>query len=90
MSRRTAVLSGAVDAPVRFGLCDVEAAAAVGIGLSLFRQMVDDGRMPRPRIINARRLWDIDELRTAFKRLPYDGPEILRASDDDKWGRVVT
>ncbi|KAF0120267.1 MAG: hypothetical protein FD152_4209 [Xanthobacteraceae bacterium] len=90
MGRRSAVLTGAAEIPVRFGLCDVEAAAAVGIGPSLFRQMVDDGRMPRPRIINARRLWDIDELRAAFKRLPHDGPEVLRANDDDKWGRVVT
>ena len=62
-------------APVRFALSDVEAAAAIGVSSSLFRQMVEDGRMPRPKVINARRVWDVDEVRAAFKRLPSDGAE---------------
>lgn len=74
---------------IRFGLILDEAAEAVGIGKSLFQQMVADGRMPRPRMMNSRRVWDIDELRAAFKRLPHDGPEIIPSDDDDKWGRVV-
>ncbi|WP_439575268.1 helix-turn-helix transcriptional regulator [Phreatobacter sp.] len=87
MGRRSAVLAGRAEPPIRFGLCDVEAAASVGVGVSLFRSLVDKGHMPRPRMIGSRRIWDAEEVHAAFKRLPHDGPEILQ--DDDKWGRVV-
>lgn len=89
MGRRSAVLAGA-EISVRFGLCDVEAAAALGVGLGLFHKLVGEGRMPRPRMINARRVWDVEELHAAFKRLPHDGPEIQRASEDSVWSRVET
>jgi predicted DNA-binding transcriptional regulator AlpA len=57
----------------RRGLRLEEAAAYIGIGRSLFSQMVDDGRMPRPRRINARLVWDMRELDIAFDDLPIDG-----------------
>ena len=31
--------------------------------------------MPRPRLLNGRRVWDIDEIDAAFKSLPRDGGE---------------
>lgn len=74
-------------APLRFGLSDVEAAGALGIGVTLFKQMTEDGRMPRPRVINSRKVWDVDDVRLAFKRLPYDGED--RAVADDPFQRVV-
>ena len=40
------------------GLCRVEAAAYVGVSPTLFDEMVGDGRMPRPKRINARSVWD--------------------------------
>jgi hypothetical protein len=43
--------------------------------------MVDDGRMPRPRMINSRRVWDVDELDAAFKSLPREGGE----QEQDTW-----
>ena len=59
--------------PVVFGLGAVEAAAAIGVSASKFRALVDEGRMPRPRRIDGRTIWDVDELRAAFKALPHDG-----------------
>lgn len=56
------------------GLARAEAAEYVGVGVTLFDQMVDDGRMPQPRVINTRLVWDVDELRTHFKALPHARP----------------
>jgi hypothetical protein len=59
--------------PVVFGLSELEAAAALGISASKFRAMVAEKRMPSPRRLDNRRIWDIDELRDAFKALPHEG-----------------
>ena len=70
--------------PVAFGLGRLEAAAAVGISATTFDGLVATGRMPRPRMINSRKVWDVDELRAAVKSLPRDGePE-----DDLSWADV--
>lgn len=61
--------------PVVFGLSEVEAAAAVGLGVSKFRLLVQDGDMPRPRKVGSRRIYDVDELRAAFKALPHEAEE---------------
>ena len=59
--------------PVVFGLPEPEAAASVGISLSKFRELVRDGRMPKPRRIDGRIVFDVDELREAFKSIPHEG-----------------
>lgn len=69
--------------PTVFGLGRVEAAAAVGISATMFDGLVAAGRMPRPRLINSRKVWDVDELRAAFKCLPRDGEQ-----EDDTWADV--
>lgn len=55
------------------GLSREVAAGYVGVSPSLFTMMVEDGRMPRPRIANARRIWDRHELDAAIDALPHDG-----------------
>jgi predicted DNA-binding transcriptional regulator AlpA len=60
------------------GLCRDEAARYVGIGTTLFDQMVLDGRMPQPRIINSRTVWDRLQLDDAFNELPHRGSENLK------------
>lgn len=72
VASRIEEVPSAAPAPVRFGLSAPEAAEAIGIGITLFLQMTEDGRMPRPRVIGARRVYDVDEVRTAFKALPHD------------------
>lgn len=51
------------------GLCRVVAAEYIGVSPSLFDQLVSDGRMPKPKAINSRRVWDrlqIDEYFSAL------------------------
>jgi hypothetical protein len=43
--------------------------------------MVADRRMPPPRIINNRRVWDRYELDASFEALPHKG----EPADDDEW-----
>jgi predicted DNA-binding transcriptional regulator AlpA len=52
------------------GLSREQAAAYVGVSASLFDMLVKDGRMPGPKRINARAVWDRIELDEAFTALP--------------------
>jgi predicted DNA-binding transcriptional regulator AlpA len=52
------------------GLSRVESAAYVGVSPSLFDEMVKDGRMPNPKRINSRSVWDRKRLDDAFESLP--------------------
>lgn len=65
------------------GLSRFEAAAYIGVGATLFSEMVRDGRMPRGKRINNRVLWDRRQLDLAFDALTDD------ADTDDKWGNVA-
>lgn len=52
------------------GLPRTDAAGYVGVGTTKFDEMVADGRMPQPKIVDKRRLWDRRELDAAFDNLP--------------------
>jgi predicted DNA-binding transcriptional regulator AlpA len=52
------------------GLSRSEAAAYIGVSPSLFDAMVKDGRMPQPKRINSRTIWDRARLDEAFEALP--------------------
>ncbi|MER8388789.1 hypothetical protein NKG60_05070 [Mesorhizobium sp. M1428] len=52
------------------GLSRIEATRYVGVGSTLFDEMVADGRMPRPKHINSRAVWDRVALDMAFTSLP--------------------
>jgi hypothetical protein len=52
------------------GLCRAQAAAYVGASVGLFNEMVADGRMPQPKVVNARLIWDRLALDQAFDALP--------------------
>lgn len=66
------------------GLNLAAAARYVGVGVTKFNEMVDDERMPKPRQINARKVWDRLELDDAFDALPHvgDGDEGENPWDD--------
>ena len=51
------------------GLSRFEAAAYIGISPTLFDEMVADGRMPKPKRINARTVWDRYQLDSAFEAI---------------------
>lgn len=61
--------------PIRRGLSEPEAALYVGLGATKFRELVAEGRMPKPRLIDGRRIYDVDDLDAAFKSLPIEGGE---------------
>lgn len=65
-----------------------EAAGALGISRNLFNAMVDDGRMPPPRVVNGRRLWDVGEVKAAFRAIPRDGEAVSAHSNINPWDDV--
>ena len=55
------------------GLSRDEAARYIGVGSTKFDEMVSDGRMPRPKRVDSRTLWDRVALDLAFTDLPDAG-----------------
>jgi predicted DNA-binding transcriptional regulator AlpA len=65
------------------GLCRLQAAEYVGVSPTKFDEMVKDGRMPGPKRIDSRVVWDRLLLDSAFASLPGDGDR------DDIWSSVA-
>ena len=65
----TRALSDVRPAPRR-GLSREEAAMYICISPGKFDELVADGRMPKPRKIDGRKIWDIRALDLAFDALP--------------------
>jgi len=58
----------------------INAAAYIGTSPTKFDELVKDGRMPRPKRIDGRVVWDVRELDAAVDDLPSDGE-----SADNPW-----
>jgi predicted DNA-binding transcriptional regulator AlpA len=54
------------------GLSRVQSAEYIGVGVSKFDEMVRDGRMPKPKRVDARTIWDRLELDEAFSALEQE------------------
>jgi excisionase family DNA binding protein len=81
-----AVIAGRL--PVRRGLDENEAAIYLSLSPSFFRKLVSEKKMPRPRLVGERRIWDVEELDLAFKALPREGGDtevIFTGQDNDSW-----
>jgi len=65
------------------GLSRVEAARYIGVSPTKFDQMVKDGRMPKPKRIDGRSVWDRHQVDIAFNALPDENDR------DDIWARVA-
>lgn len=59
-----------IDRIIPRGLRREESAMYVGVSTSKFDEMVADGRMPKPKLIDSRRVWDLHQLDMAFEVLP--------------------
>jgi excisionase family DNA binding protein len=59
------------------GLSRDEAARYVGVGATKFDEMVADGRMPRPKRVDGRVIWDRLRIEAAFSDLPEDNANPL-------------
>ena len=68
----------------RRGLRRTESAIYIGVSPSKFDDMVADGRMPPPRTIDGRVVWDLFELDDAFSALPHKG----EPAPGNPWDRV--
>lgn len=73
----------------RRGLHRDESAAYVGISPSKFDEMIADGRMPKPKQIDGRKVWDVRALDSAFDDLPGDGESCHDVGDNDGWDEVL-
>jgi predicted DNA-binding transcriptional regulator AlpA len=67
------------------GLSRKEAARHIGIKTTLFDEMVADGRMPPPKCINTRRVWNRIAVEQAFAELPDDSQP---SNDDNPWDNI--
>lgn len=54
------------------GMSREEAARYIGVSMTKFDEMVADGRMPRPKRIDGRVVWDRVRLDAAFTDLPEE------------------
>lgn len=71
------------------GVSRVAAAQYVGVSPTTFDKMVVDGRMPRPKKIGARTVWDRRELDVAFSALPNDRGEKAPTAVGETWDFAV-
>lgn len=69
----------------RYGMRREEAAEYVGVSPFLFDEMVEDGRMPKPKCVNSRRVWSRREIEAAFDRLPVKGEAALGRNNSSPW-----
>ncbi len=61
------------------------AAAYVSVSPTTFEEMVEEGRMPRPRLLGGRRkAWDVRALDMAVDNLPVEGSHIT----DETWSDI--
>ena len=59
-------------------------AAYIGVGPTKWDEMVADGRMPKPKQIDGRKVWDREEIDEAFAALPSeDDPNPWDADRED-------
>jgi predicted DNA-binding transcriptional regulator AlpA len=80
-SRRTVYL-------IPIGLSREQAADYISVGTTLFDTLVEDGRMPAPRAINGRNVWDREEIEACFKALPYHGSKKAKRPSSD-WSKIT-
>lgn len=65
------------------GLSRAQASEYIGISTSLFDQMVADGRMPTPKRINSRTVWDKHQIDRSFEALSSE-------DSDNPWDRKAS
>jgi predicted DNA-binding transcriptional regulator AlpA len=59
-------------------------AALIGVSAAFFDRLVKDGRMPQPREVDGRVLWDSEEVRSAWRAIPRRGQAAARNPWDER------
>jgi predicted DNA-binding transcriptional regulator AlpA len=65
------------------GFSREQSAEYIGVSATKFDQMVADGRMPKPKRIDGRVVWDRLQLDLAFAALPDEDGR------DDVWSKIA-
>jgi hypothetical protein len=81
-SKRRPALSEVRPVPRR-GLSMQESAMSLGISAVKFGELVRQARMPPPKRIDGRKVWDVRELDVAFDTLPTENNASQGSSWDD-------
>ncbi len=66
----------------------MQAAEYIGVGGTKFDEMVADGRMPLPKRIDGRTVWDRDKLDERFAALDEDDASADAASKANPWNKL--
>ena len=66
------------------GLSRTQSAAYISVSPTKFDEMVRDGRMPPPKIIDRRKVWDRRQIDERFEDLPIDG-----SLDVNPWDEIL-
>ena len=64
------------------GMSRIEAARYVGVSLTMYDRMVRDGRMPQPKVVNSRVIWDRRKIEVFFAALP---DRAANPAEQDGW-----
>ena len=64
------------------GLRREDAAFYIGVSPATFDEMVKDGRMPQPKRVGKRTIWDRRQLDASFEDLPD-------RNDDNDWDEAI-
>ncbi len=70
---------------IPFAVSRETGAELIGISPNHFDKLVKEGRLPAPRELGGRVLWDSDEIRAAWRAMPRRG----QSSSDNPWDSVV-
>ncbi|WAC48845.1 hypothetical protein OVA03_02655 [Asticcacaulis sp. SL142] len=73
----------AVATPTRRGLSREEAAGYIGVSPSTFDKLVAEGKMPIPKRISTRKIWDVRALDLAF-----DGLDAESTDAENLWDNI--
>jgi hypothetical protein len=88
-ARRGPARESVLPLPTQRGLSRGQAAAYLGVSPGTFSLMVGDGRMPQPKVINTRLVWDRIALDRAFEALPDKGGRAGESDDEDERWRCA-
>lgn len=67
----------------RLGLNVTEVALSLGVSPNTVLKMVEEGRLPRPRVWNRRKIWRTAEIDAALSEWPIDGEDDDAVPPDD-------
>ena len=67
------------------------AAAYLSLSPAKFGELVQRGLMPRPKRVDGRKIWDLEEVRLAFKALPAEDEATSSAdgAEPNEWDGAV-